>query len=227
MKIQYCLPIIKNTQKEVFETIKKYQSEYDFFEIWILYIKDLDSTFIETLRNEFHEEKIIFVLRSNTHRKVRMFYKRRTDFIDSIRNAHFYLDFDIRLQKNEVRYLQDNSYSLKLLLSYHNFHTTPSNKKLYEILQDMEKFKPYVYKISTLCNSEDDAERLLQLQQHLKQKNLKHIVLGMGELGKSTRILATLAGNEMIFAPHNKEEATAPGQLTKKELEEKFAILNT
>lgn len=47
----------------------------------------------------------------------------------------------------------------------------------------------------------------------------------MGEFGIITRIFGTIWGNEMIFAPKSIEGASAPGQLTKKQLEDIFKAL--
>jgi 3-dehydroquinate dehydratase len=70
-----------------------------------------------------------------------------------------------------------------------------------------------------------DALKLLLLQQNLAVQKKKHIVLGMGEFGTITRVYGTLWGNELIYAPIVKQEASAPGQLTKKELKDIFSIL--
>ena len=47
----------------------------------------------------------------------------------------------------------------------------------------------------------------------------------MGEFGTITRIFGTLWGNEMIYAPKEKKNASAPGQLTKIQLETIFKEL--
>jgi 3-dehydroquinate dehydratase len=59
----------------------------------------------------------------------------------------------------------------------------------------------------------------------LKKENKRCIILGMGEHGMITRIFGTLWGNEMVFAPQTKSEASAPGQLTKQQLATIFATL--
>ena len=50
MSIKYCLPIIKKTKDEV-ENIINNNPDYDFYEIWLDYIEDLDNPFIESLLN--------------------------------------------------------------------------------------------------------------------------------------------------------------------------------
>ena len=119
----------------------------------------------------------------------------------------------------------DSNKKNDLLLSYHNYDSTPSDDELLKIITTMEKYHPMIYKIATLCQTEQDAIRLLELQQALKQQKKKHIVLGMGEYGTITRIFGSLWGNEMIFAPKEKSEASAPGQLTKKQLKKIFTEL--
>jgi 3-dehydroquinate dehydratase type I len=74
-------------------------------------------------------------------------------------------------------------------------------------------------KISTFCRSEEDAIRLLCILLEQKKKNKKVIILGMGKFGIITRVFGTMWGNEMIFAPIEKNEESAPEQLTKSQLE--------
>jgi 3-dehydroquinate dehydratase type I len=76
-----------------------------------------------------------------------------------------------------------------------------------------------------MCQTEQDALRLLQLLLELKAKNQRCIILGMGEHGITTRIFGTLWGNELIFAPETLAEQSAPGQLTRQQLDNITAIL--
>ena len=102
---------------------------------------------------------------------------------------------------------------------------TPEDNKLREIIDIMDEYRPTVYKIATMCTNERDALRLLQLLLELKKRNLKYILLGMGKSGVITRIFGTLWGNEMIFAPRVSIEQSAPGQLTRNQLENIFKEL--
>jgi 3-dehydroquinate dehydratase len=47
----------------------------------------------------------------------------------------------------------------------------------------------------------------------------------MGEHGLVTRIFGTLWGNPIVFAPVTSSHASAPGQLTREEFAEIFALL--
>src|SRR5205823_6146188 len=121
-------------------------------------------------------------------------------------------------------YLKRKRLKIKTIISYHNYKKTPVD--LVTIIKQMDEHHPSIYKIATICNNEIDALKLLLLQQNLRAQNKRHIILGMGEFGTITRVFGTLWGNEMIYAPQTEQEASAPGQLTKNQLEEIFRILN-
>jgi 3-dehydroquinate dehydratase I len=223
MHINYCLPIIKNNKEEIFEIIEKNISEYQYFEVWLDYIEELDETFLAKLTSLL-QNKHIMLLRRNNLEPIRMDLQKRFDIISLISISETLLDLDIS-QKEELEHITKNELNINLILSYHNYEKTPSDDELTNIILDMEKYKPAIYKIATVCQNENDALRLLQLQSLLKEQNKKHIILGMGKFGTITRVYGTLWGNEMIFAPKTLDEQSAEGQLTKQELEKIFEVL--
>jgi 3-dehydroquinate dehydratase-1 len=110
-------------------------------------------------------------------------------------------------------------------LSFHDYQATPPTEELEALLfQEMPKYDPYISKISTFCQNPEDAERILCLAQNAKAKDMRVICLGMGIHGELTRVFGTLWYNEMVFAPASKEYCTAPGQLSRDELEEIFSV---
>ena len=133
--------------------------------------------------------------------------------LDLLHNANCFLDLDIS-EIEMIDYLKNNNINSKTIISYHNYEETPAD--LGEIIKQMDQLNPTIYKISVQCNYETDALKLLLLQQNLKKQQKRHIILGMGDLGKITRVFGTIWGNELIYAPVTKNEASAPGQLTRK-----------
>lgn len=232
MEINYCLPIIKNNKEKVLEMINQNLSDYSYFEIWLDYVEDLDTDFLDFLISN-HEERIIFVLRRQkledmsktlvSAKKVSL--DRRQKIIWQVANTKSYLDLDIKTQEDELNYIIEKNLKPNLILSFHDYENTPPYPALIDLLEDMEKYNPSIYKFSTFCNSEIDAVKLLNLLIHLKDKGVKFIVLGMGKEGLVTRIFGSLWGNEMIFAPKSLEEKSAEGQLTKDQLERIFEII--
>ena len=215
-KNKYCLPIIKSKSSQVMSLIKETCGQFDYFEIWLDYIRDLNLDFINDLKNQFGD-KLIFLFRRQNLETPKMGFKKRKDIMDAISKTDCFLDLDIS-QKKELVYLKKNSRT-KLVLSYHNYNETPDDEKLKEIISLMKKNNPDIYKISTFCKSDSDAIRLIDLLSKLKKDNLKCIVLGIGQNGIITRIAGALLGNEINFAPLSLIDKSASGQLTKPQLE--------
>jgi 3-dehydroquinate dehydratase type I len=91
----------------------------------------------------------------------------------------------------------------------------------------MKAARADVSKIAAYCETENDALRLLKILLNLRDERRRCIILGMGVHGAVTRLFGTLWGNEMIFAPESRTKASAPGQLTRSELEQCFSALQT
>lgn len=109
-----------------------------------------------------------------------------------------------------------------IIVSYHNFDATPSSEALAGILQDCYAAGGDVAKIACQVNSTEDSARLLALYAERGRK----IVIGMGDLGRITRLAAIQLGAEFTFAALSDAEATAPGQLTYGEMKSLEKTLN-
>ena len=216
MKQKYCLPIIKNKATDVHKIILENRASYDFFEVWLDYIDDLNLGFIEKLTKEF-DWKIIFLFRRQNLAKTKMNFQKKTAIMNLIAESKCFLDLDIS-QKKELDLVKKVK-SIRLITSYHNYKKTPSKEKLQEIINDMSKYKPEIIKISTFCSKNQEAQQIMALQSQLAEKKIKYIILGMGEKGVITRIAGAIIGNEINFAPLSKKDATASGQLVRSDLE--------
>lgn len=225
MNIPYCLSIVK-TKKAQVEAVLKSVKPYEFYEIWVDYIEDIDYEFINQLVIEYRG-KLIFVFRRQNLETPVMDPQKRLSIISALENSGCFLDFDVITQQAELSYIQSNSLKVSLIASYHNFQITPEDKKLIEIMSIMMNYSPAIIKIATKCNSPKDAMRLLDLLLSLKNEKKKYIILGMGEHGTITRLYGTLWGNEMIFTSLNGSEITAPGQFNREEMESIFKILDS
>lgn len=220
--IKYCLPIIKNTKEDILKIIDTHQNDYQLFEVWVDYIKDLDISFIEELSSKL-EQKLIIVFRRQNLEKINMDFEKIKQIIEVARNNGSTIDLDFTTQQKELDFIQENAMSVKTIISYHNYEITPTEAVLSDIIKKMRNYSPYIYKVACMCNNEENAIRLLQLLINLKKQKLKFIVLGMGEKGIITRIFGSLWGNDMVFAPYTNDEKSALGQLTKEQFEEIFS----
>lgn len=221
MPINYCLPIINSDKKDILKIINNNKNEFQYFEIWIDYIENIDTAFIKDLKNLLNE-KLIIVLRRQNLEKPQMPLKLKENIINLMHNTNSLLDLDVFDQKDELQLIKSKKLSIKILLSYHNYRETPADSELNNIIDTMKKYNPTILKLATFCTIKNDAIRLLELLLYLKEQQIACIILGMGKEGAITRIFGTLWGNEMIFAPLSTSESSAPGQLTKMQLESIF-----
>ncbi len=111
----------------------------------------------------------------------------------------------------------------KLLVSYHEYKVTPTIERLMGVMNKMRKESPAVIKIATMVNSPKDVFVLADLLKE-KKKNEKLIVIGMGEMGKLTRIMFPTMGSYLTYASMEGEKI-APGLMNQKEMESVYNII--
>ena len=99
-------------------------------------------------------------------------------------------------------------HSCKIILSYHNFELTPSNQVLREIIYSYDF--PEIIKIACNTKTKEDVARILSLYQ-LKMSN-KLICIGMGEIGRISRITSVKLGAPFTFTYPDGGRSTAKGQ---------------
>jgi 3-dehydroquinate dehydratase type I len=114
----------------------------------------------------------------------------------------------------------------KVILSYHDFKSTPSLPDLEHLQEQMMALNPAIIKIATQVNREIDIINLIKLQLNSPLTRNKRIIIGMGEKGKVTRAMSPMFENTMTFACFDQKSKTAPGQLTIDELRDEWARLN-
>ena len=115
-------------------------------------------------------------------------------------------------------------FNTTVIISYHNFEQTPLSAELAEIIKTCFDLGADIAKIATMVTSNQDNARLLSLYDTEK----KIVVLGMGQLGKITRLMAPYLGSPFTFASLDEASATAPGQITAfrlKQLLEQISLL--
>jgi 3-dehydroquinate dehydratase I len=224
MRPVYCLPIIKPFKSAVLELIKVHDADYGYFEVWLDYLEDLDGAFLTELV-ELVGERLIVVFRRQNLETPRMEQQKRLDILKTLAGSPVLVDLDVQSQQTELKFATSQSKPVQLIASYHDYHQTPDNVQLRSIIATMEPYRPRVFKVATLCNNQGDALRLLELLAELKAQDRPSIILGMGGPGQVTRVFGALWGNEMTFAPLSKAESSAPGQLTRAQLENIFKEL--
>lgn len=111
----------------------------------------------------------------------------------------------------------------RVIISYHNYEKTPDNERLNQILIDSVNKGADLVKIATQVVSNSDSARLLSLYQF----KIPILAIGMGSLGKITRIAALEMGAPFTFVRANNLFQTAPGQLSESQTKDIINVLNS
>jgi len=113
--------------------------------------------------------------------------------------------------KEVIKYAKNND--VGVILSYHNFKHTPSMDELRRIVKEENHYDPNVLKIATMISDVRDLLTLINLTYETRNKLKKPLIfIGMGNLGKVSRILNVTFGNDIVYS--HLRNLTAPGQLS-------------
>ena len=107
-----------------------------------------------------------------------------------------------------------------LVLSWHDFEGMPAD--LTETARRMRREAPKaVLKLAVTPQTCSDLSTILALPRQLEGPVA---ALGMGEVGLPSRALAGVIGSALAYAPANRAEATAPGQIPVAELSNLYRL---
>lgn len=223
MNVKYCLPIIQNSQEKVLSKISE-NPGFDFYEIWLSYIEDLDLDFIWKISDQY-PGKLLFLFRKKDLKKSDLKKEDREKIIKFLESSGNFLDLDINDQKEDLDFIRREKLNNKLIVSYHNYQNTPGLSDLESLVSKMDIYNPTIYKFSCFCKDEEDGVKLLTLLVKFKKENKKFLISGMGKEGKIVRIYSAVWGNEFNFAPVDQSGESATGQITKNVLENILEVL--
>ncbi len=135
------------------------------------------------------------------------------DFID--------IPFSHEVTEKDIDSIKD-----KVILSHHDFEVTSPLPDLEQLISSMIKLKPKMIKLATTVNREIDLINLFKLQINYPEYRDARIIIGMGEKGKVTRVMAPMFNQPMTFASLDDNHITAPGQISINELTAQWQGLN-
>ncbi len=110
----------------------------------------------------------------------------------------------------------------KIIISYHDYVKTPLSRELEQLLSWAGEYNPDIIKIACMVNDKKDSARLMSLY----DSDLTLIVIGMGELGRITRIASVQLGAPFTFVSFDKDSKTASGQLSAEQLADILTRIN-
>lgn len=143
--------------------------------------------------------------------------ERLEPLLAAVRAGATYVDFELRADPALRRRLLDEialiSPDTMLILSWHNFDTTPDRSELEKIFFAQYQSGAHVGKIVTMAHTYQDAEEVLALQELSLEKEFPLISFSMGQAGLLSRVATLERGGYMTYAAPTSDSATAPGQL--------------
>ncbi len=105
-------------------------------------------------------------------------------------------------------------HKFQIIGSFHDFKNTPSQDELFEVIDHRAFLEVDIIKIATKVENEEDLKILGSCVKRIVLYRKKAIVIGMGDLGKTTRLgEGAFRDNFLTFVALSKEEKTAPGQI--------------
>ena len=127
-----------------------------------------------------------------------------------------YVDFELRadpqLRSQLLQAMQSSS--TRMILSWHDFKSTPTPEELVEILQQMMDSGAHIGKIVTTAHTPADVLRVLNLQERAQAAGFPLSCFCMGETGRISRLATLYLGGYMTYGALSDGLATAPGQLS-------------
>lgn len=196
----FCVSLFATNYNDCYAAV----SEYELVEI------RFDSNTFKS--NQFEslfkqKAKVIACCRSNNYSPS----ERAKILTKAIHAGALFVDIDVNHDASiqKTIFEEAKKTSCKVILSYHNFTSTPDTQTLISIINRCKAIGADIIKIACMVNHTDDNNRLLSMYQHHQPL----ISFGMGELGSSTRLASLSEGAPFAYVSICKGAETAPGQM--------------
>ncbi|RUM32096.1 MAG: type I 3-dehydroquinate dehydratase [Aquifex sp.] len=139
--------------------------------------------------------------------------KNREELFENLAPLSDYTDVELSSRGLLVKlYNLTKEAGKKLIISYHNFETTPPNWVIREVLREGYRYGG-IPKIAVKANSYEDVSRLLCVSRQVEGEK---IIISMGDYGKISRLAGYVFGSVITYC--SLEKAFAPGQIPLEEM---------
>jgi 3-dehydroquinate dehydratase-1 len=200
-----------------FEKCKQLLENTDFAEIRL----DLTGFNMDQIVDIFSLKKqLIATCRSTKENKNAREEILKTAITSGAKYVDIEIESDKYFKESIIKVARKNNCTV--IISYHNFDLTPPNEELLDIVEKCFTSGADIAKIACMVNNVGDNARLLGILD--TERPL--VSIGMGEMGKITRIIAPFLGSVFTFASPNNEKLTAPGQINQQDMEYITELIN-
>lgn len=135
------------------------------------------------------------------------------------------IDYEVSNEADYIRELRQISeeWGTGLVLSYHNFNSTPSQEDILQKLFQARFFGADIAKAAVMPQTREDVIRLLDATAAADRTlDIPVVTMSMGILGMPSRMMGWLYGSAMTFAVGS--ESSAPGQIPIESLRQAIRI---
>ena len=218
-----CIPIVQTTVEKALFAIKKASQLADLVEIRVDYLKTVS---LAPLLESRHKPFIVTNRRGEEGGQYKGEERKRLAvFQEAIDLKVDYIDVELATERCFLRSLIKNKGETQVILSFHDFHRTPSLRELQRLFDQMIRLGADVIKIVPFARSWEDNLSILSLIPFAKKRRQKIVAFCMGEKGQISRIFSPFLGAAWTYASLSRAKASAPGQMTVGEMKEIWKTL--
>jgi 3-dehydroquinate dehydratase / shikimate dehydrogenase len=220
-----CVPVCARGIDEMRDAVERAAEVADIIELRLDCLDDVDvaSRVVDHARTL--GRPLILTLRSakqGGHSSVD--YDRRRRFWSSLKPlaTDCYLDLEhdlVRAFSSAKAFAADWN---QVICSHHDFDGVPAD--LERIYEAMAGTPAGTIKIAVQANDATDCIPIFKLLERAQRENRELIAIAMGPAGMMTRVLGPSRGSFLTYGSLDVENATAPGQLTARELQDVHRI---
>ncbi|TYB30405.1 MAG: type I 3-dehydroquinate dehydratase [Candidatus Mcinerneyibacterium aminivorans] len=191
-----------STAEMGYEKIKETIQKYENVELRLDLLELSDKQYEDILSK--HKSLIVTCRKTQENKDKRVGY-----LLKAVENDVDYIDIDIMSKKNIIKNMKKNmkKSNTQLIISFHDYNNTPKDMYLKKIIKKALNMGADFVKIATNIKSNSDMIRLLNLA-----RNNNVIPVGMGDRGKISRIINSLADVPIVYTSIE-NKTTAEGQI--------------
>jgi 3-dehydroquinate dehydratase type I len=218
-----CIPIVETTVEKALIAVKEVSRWADLIELRADYLKRVKlALLLENRRNPF----IVTLRRKEEGGKYKGEERKRLAVLrQAIDLGADYIDVELATERSSLQGLIRNKKRTQVILSFHDFRRTPSQKELQRLFDQMVRLGADVIKIVSFARLWEDNLTILSLIPFAKARKQKIVAFCMGEKGKVSRLFSPFLGASWTYVSLSKVKASAPGQLTVREMKEIWEML--
>lgn len=231
-----CVPLVGKHDEDIINELEKIlDKKPDLIEWRADHYENLANTecvlkVLGRITEETQEIPIIFTIRSIKEggEEISLTEREKLELIEQVcySGSIDIFDYELVNDNEDIQFLCEvaKKHEVKLILSYHNFESTPDFETMVGKCREAESMGADIAKVSVMPTKMEDVLLLLQATEVANQEvNIPLITISMGQYGSISRMSGWLFGSAVTFAIG--EQSSAPGQVPIEDLREILRLM--